>query len=831
MILSDPPSERAILAGICRYGSDAYYDVHDIIDEKSFTINSNSIIYSCLKKIMTDNDQSSIDVALILSAAQSIGLSSFFSSSQEINHLGQITKFPVLLENIRRFAVKVKKLQIARLMYDNLGETRDKYLTLNGEESIASILGIAEDSIFSFSSLLSDMADGPKKVFSDINEYIDEKTTNKVDQIGIPTGFSRYDFAIGGGLRRGTVNVLGARPKCQPLFASVLTSSGWKFYSEIEVGDKLCHPDGKTTNVIEVLDTGVKPVYEFEFSDGSKTWACEDHRWKVKSRRWKDGYKTLSWKDMKDLSEGCENYLYENDRPKWRFPLTKPVEFEQNKTLPIDPYIMGILISEGSITNSVKFSTGDESIVEYIQNNIDPDYKVKRISKYDYSITNKQRGKKTNIYKEHLKDIGLLGLKSKDKFIPSVYLLSSVEDRYQLLRGLLDGDGSGGKTIEYSTASSQLADDMIHLVRSLGGLATKKFRQTRYETDGKWFGSYRIHIRFNNNIECFNLHRKKAQCNIRSKPDLKRSLVKVGLVGNLPTRCIRVDAQDEMYITNDFIPTKNCGKTTAAINIATNIARQKIPVLFLDTEMKGEDHKNKGLSIFSFDSKYQIPINKIETGHFDPKKAKDVIKEYSELPYYFNSIGGMPFEEQLSVMRRWIAKEVGINDNGKAKDCVIIYDYLKLMDDADIKGDMKEFQVLGFRMTALHNFSLKYDIPILCFIQLNRDGITKESTDTASGSDRIIWLCSNFSILKVKSDEEIAKDGSEYGNRKLVPVIARHGEGLELGDYINVDLQGRFAKMIEKETSHEIENGISYVNTPKQKQPSGFSSEEEEIAF
>lgn len=487
MILSDPPSERAILAGICRYGSDAYYDVHDIIDEKSFTINSNSIIYSCLKKIMTDNDQSSIDVALILSAAQSIGLSSFFSSSQEINHLGQITKFPVLLENIRRFAVKVKKLQIARLMYDNLGETRDKYLTLNGEESIASILGIAEDSIFSFSSLLSDMADGPKKVFSDINEYIDEKTTNKVDQIGIPTGFSRYDFAIGGGLRRGTVNVLGARPKC--------------------------------------------------------------------------------------------------------------------------------------------------------------------------------------------------------------------------------------------------------------------------------------------------------------------------------------------------------GKTTAAINIATNIARQKIPVLFLDTEMKGEDHKNKGLSIFSFDSKYQIPINKIETGHFDPKKAKDIIKEYSELPYYFNSIGGMPFEEQLSVMRRWIAKEVGINDNGKAKDCVIIYDYLKLMDDADIKGDMKEFQVLGFRMTALHNFSLKYDIPILCFIQLNRDGITKESTDTASGSDRIIWLCSNFSILKVKSDEEVAKDGSEYGNRKLVPVIARHGEGLELGDYINVDLQGRFAKMIEKETSHEIENGISYVNTPKQKQPSGFSSEEEEIAF
>jgi len=30
---------------------------------------------------------------------------------------------------------------------------------------------------------------------------------------GIPTGFPRYDSCIGGGFRRGTVNVVGARPK------------------------------------------------------------------------------------------------------------------------------------------------------------------------------------------------------------------------------------------------------------------------------------------------------------------------------------------------------------------------------------------------------------------------------------------------------------------------------------------------------------------------------------------------------------------------------------------------------------------------------------------
>ena len=148
----------------------------------------------------------------------------------------------------------------------------------------------------------------------------------------------------------------------------------------------------------------------------------------------------------------------------------------------------------------------------------------------------------------------------------------------------------------------------------------------------------------------------------------------------------------------------------------------------------------------------------------------------------------MPLPEQLSIIRRWLAREVGINDQGKANNCVIIYDYLKIMDSAEIKGDMKEYQVLGFLMSSLHNFAIKYEIPVLAFVQLNRDGITKESTDTASGSDRIIWLCSNFTIYKRKSDEEIAKDGPENGNRKLVPVIARHGEGLEPVSYTHLTL-------------------------------------------
>ena len=157
---------------------------------------------------------------------------------------------------------------------------------------------------------------------------------------------------------------------------------------------------------------------------------------------------------------------------------------------------------------------------------------------------------------------------------------------------------------------------------------------------------------------------------------------------------------------------------------------------------------------------------------------------------------------------------------------VLIYDYVKLMSSDSISNAMAEFQVLGFMMTGLHNFALRYKVPILAFIQLNRDGITRASTDTASGSDRIIWLCSNFSIFKLKSDEEIAEDGAGNGNRKLVPLVARHGAGLDAGDYINMKMKGWCGKIEEGKTASEIREN----NTQSEE---GFivDDDEEEIPF
>ena len=121
-----------------------------------------------------------------------------------------------------------------------------------------------------------------------------------------------------------------------------------------------------------------------------------------------------------------------------------------------------------------------------------------------------------------------------------------------------------------------------------------------------------------------------------------------------------------------------------------------------------------------------------------------------------------------------------------------------------LNSNTAEYQALGHITSILHNFSVKYKIPILALIQLNRDGINKEGTEVMSGSDRIGWLCSNFTILKEKSDEEIAQDGVENGNRKLVPVVARHGAGMEYGDYINCHMHGAKGKILEGKTKFQL---------------------------
>src|SRR5687768_14850967 len=106
--LADVAAERAVLAGICQYGQEVYADISDILSPKSFTFESNQVIYKCLSSLL-EKGINEIDIPSIWSAAKDLGYTYLLDKSDERTYLRALTNFPIKKENLRRLAGKIKK--------------------------------------------------------------------------------------------------------------------------------------------------------------------------------------------------------------------------------------------------------------------------------------------------------------------------------------------------------------------------------------------------------------------------------------------------------------------------------------------------------------------------------------------------------------------------------------------------------------------------------------------------------------------------------------------------------------------------------------------------
>lgn len=251
------------------------------------------------------------------------------------------------------------------------------------------------------------------------------------------------------------------------------------------------------------------------------------------------------------------------------------------------------------------------------------------------------------------------------------------------------------------------------------------------------------------------------------------------------------------------------GKTLLADAFSLHAAgKLHVPVLELDTEMNVSGHWPRMLA-----SMTHVPIEDIETGKFaknltSARKIDKAAKILKNMPLHYMNVAGMEFEEIIAIARRWVMQKVGFDAHGRTNDCLFVYDYLKMMNSDDLKGGhIKEHQALGFQLDALNAFTIKYDIACTSFVQVNRDGITKETGDVIADSDRINRYASNIFLYKVKEVEEIAEDGIENGNRKMCHIKTRYGNGLDSKDYINFHHDKPIASIKELNTKNSAQTG------------------------
>ncbi len=333
--------------------------------------------------------------------------------------------------------------------------------------------------------------------------------------------------------------------KAQPLSAKVLTPAGFRTMGSLMKGDQVIGQNGKPTRILDIHERGFLPAFKVEFSDGTSTICADDHRWAVRTPKEKYCGKEFTVRNLEFLRQKLRD---SSGNSKWFIPIVEPVEFME-KSLPISPYLLGVLLGDGCLTVSTHFVSKEGDMPALVQDELPEG--VRMVTGVDgYVGLGAGRGRK-NPLTEALRDLGLMGCKSQHKFIPELYRNASVDQRLAVLQGLLDTDGHVPKpsfnTVVYVTTSNALCDDVAWIVRSLGGVATYA-----------WKGSgWYVYIRLPNSMSPFRRPRKRDAYRPRTKYHPTHCIEKVEALGDMEMRCITVENADGLYVTDDFIVTHN----------------------------------------------------------------------------------------------------------------------------------------------------------------------------------------------------------------------------------------------------------------------------------
>lgn len=245
----------------------------------------------------------------------------------------------------------------------------------------------------------------------------------------------------------------------------ILTRNGWKKHGDLIVGDEVLSPTGQFVKVLAVsqeYDMDRKVV----FSDGDEIICHHNHEWVIETNS-RQIIKETDWLKNKNLYNGIQGKR--GSKAKYKLPTIEYI-IGENKKLPVAPYALGAWIGDGTRTvPCITISKQDEVIAQEIQ-------------KLGYPISNIYVHHKYGTYRYYFKNLmnSLRSIdlcfndKTKIKHIPDVYLTSSINQRLELLAGLLDTDGylDNKGRYHFSTISERLRDDFIALLSTFGWRAS-----------------------------------------------------------------------------------------------------------------------------------------------------------------------------------------------------------------------------------------------------------------------------------------------------------------------------------------------------------------------
>jgi replicative DNA helicase len=477
------------------------------------------------------------------------------------------------IENFNYYYSKLKKINLLRDLQKagrdisefysenpldaNYNKINEKFEVMTTEDIINSLKG--EIATFENKYVLNSVIE-ESNAYDGVKDLIEELKT--IPEVGCPLQGDIFNTIIRGG-RKGKMYLRSAGTsvgKAIPNSTVIPTPNGWRRVDEIKVGDYLFDRMGKPTMVLAVYpQIEKKETYKVYLKSGKIVECCEEHLWSYyKIPQGKKLY-TSSLKEI--LQETNEKGFLNNHKYSYRIPVIKPVELEE-KQYSIPPYIFGLILGDGSFryssNKSFMFASEDEYLPTIIAKEMKYQVKRHKTNKYCWFFEHLEPCEHQNVWVEDiLKNYPCLWNKnSHNKFIPDEYLFGSIEQRLDLLRGLLDTDGgftSSNGRVSYTTVSDSLRDNFISLVSSLGILTHLYVEEKK---DGR--KAYHIDLIVDNEKKpaLFKLPRKRlaAEEYLKTHKGIQRGdretdpIIKIEATGDYTDMtCFYVDNEEHLF--------------------------------------------------------------------------------------------------------------------------------------------------------------------------------------------------------------------------------------------------------------------------------------------
>lgn len=364
--------------------------------------------------------------------------------------------------------------------------------------------------------------------------------------------------------------------------SEVQTPDGPVAIEDIRVGDEVFGGNGETTRVTAVHPRGKRQMYRVTFSDQTSVLCDAEHLWEVRERNSYNRFVPRVMSTAEMLAADVRIY----DGYRFSVPLCGEAQYPERE-LPIDPYLLGAWIGDGTMLyrpgrwskragevityapQSPRLTTGDPFIAEEAERRLPAGIEMRQYRDIVYGFRDMLQAR-GNRLRDALVMLEL-DRKSEERFIPRIYRMASPKQRWDLLRGLMDTDGCakrGGRSM-YTTTSARLAADIQDLVQSLGGRAI--IMGPIHGGEGGTLNGHVIHrrrplyrVEIVTRENPFLLPRKAERwegggTNLRKSST--KAIVSITQANERECRCITVEAEDGLFLTDNWTVTHNCYQT------------------------------------------------------------------------------------------------------------------------------------------------------------------------------------------------------------------------------------------------------------------------------